>query len=270
MTPRELFDADDVLVGMVHLPGLPGAPRYGGDRDEIRATALADARALVESGFDAFLVENFGDAPFYPGEVPTHVVAELTAVCRELDIATDVPFGVNVLRNDASGALAVAAAAGGSFVRTNVHTGVRETDQGFLEGRAHETLRLRERVDADVSIFADVGVKHSASVAKRNLGAVAEETVDRGLADALVVSGPATGEPADDRRLRTVLDARDDADRDVPVLVGSGVTPENAAAMLELADGAIVGTALKRGGVTSNRVDPDRAAALVEAAGRDG
>jgi membrane complex biogenesis BtpA family protein len=259
------FDSETVLLGMVHLPPLPGAPRYDGDRREMRASALADALALAESGFDGLLVENFGDAPFYPEDVPKHVVAELTATVRELSIAIDVPFGVNVLRNDAEAAMSVAAATGGSFVRVNVHTGVRATDQGQITGRAHETLRLRERLDADVAILADVDVKHSAAVADRDIAAVATETIDRGLADALVVSGPATGEAADDDRLRAVVDARDDADRAVPVLVGSGVTVENAPALLERTDGAIVGTAIKHDGETTNPVDPERASELVEA-----
>ncbi len=264
----ERFGSETPLVGMVHLPPLPGAPRFEGDRGAVRERALADARALREGGVDALLVENFGDAPFYPEAVPTHVVAELTAIARELALAVDSPWGVNVLRNDARAALSVAAAAGGSFVRVNVHAGTRVTDQGLLEGRAHETLRLRERLDADVAILADVAVKHSAPAAERDVTAVAEELVGRGLADGLVVSGPATGEPTDTDHLRGVLDARDDVAPDLPVFVGSGVTAGNVAELLDHADGAIVGTALKRDGETTNPVDPDRVTRLVEAAGR--
>ncbi|MFT4923790.1 MAG: membrane complex biogenesis BtpA family protein [Haloarculaceae archaeon] len=258
------FGCSAPLIGMVHLPALPGAPRFQGDRSAIRGRALADADAIKDGGFDAFLVENFGDAPFYPDEVPPHVVAEMTAVARELDIGTDLPFGVNVLRNDARSALSIAAASGGSFVRVNVHAGTRLTDQGLLEGRAHETLRLRERIEADVAILADVAVKHSAPVGDVDVATRTVDLIERGLADGLVVSGSATGEPADSAELRTVLDARDDADPEVPVFVGSGVTRETVAEVLDLADGAIVGTALK--GETGNRVDPDRVAALAEAA----
>lgn len=266
MSPDDLFDASAPLIGMVHLSALPGAPEYGGDRNEIRTRALADARELTDGGLDGVLVENFGDAPFYPDDVPKAVVAEMTAVARELALATDAPLGVNVLRNDAEAALSVAAAAGGSFVRVNVHTGAQVTDQGLLEGRGHETLRLRDRLDADVAIFADIDVKHATSVGAREMGAVTAETIDRGLADGVVVSGPATGEPADDEELLAVLDARDEATRDVPVFVGSGVTPANASELLDLADGAIVGTALKHDGVTTNRVDPDRVRRLVDTA----
>lgn len=260
-----VFDSTQPLVGMVHLPPLPGAPGYGGDRETIHKAARADARALAAAGFDGLLVENFGDRPYHPETVPPHVVAELAAILESLDGVVDCPTGVNVLRNDATAALSVAAAADGSFVRVNVHAGVRETDQGLLGGQAHETTRLRSRIDADVAILADVAVKHSAAVGDRSLADRSRELVDRGLADGLVVSGPATGEPAVTADLQAVLDGRDDATREVPVFVGSGVTAETVADVLDHADGAIVGTALKREAVTSNRVDPARACAVVDA-----
>ena len=262
----ELFDDQQPLVGMVHLPALPGAPGYAGDRRAVRGEAISDAVALLDSGFDALLIENFGDAPFYPEAVPKHTVAEMTALARELSIGIDCPFGVNVLRNDAEAALSVAAAAGGSFVRVNVHTGVRASDQGWLAGRAHETMRLRDRIDADVAVLADIAVKHSAAPVERETAQLVRETIDRGLADGLIVSGPETGEPADSDQLERVVAARDETDPEVPVLVGSGVTADNAAALLDLADGAIVGTATKAAGETTNPVDPERAGALVDAA----
>lgn len=258
---------DDPIVGMVHLDPLPGSPGFEGDRRTVREQAVADARALIAGGVDAVLVENFGDAPYYPDEVPRHVVADLAATARELRRAVDCPVGVNVLRNDAEAAVAVAAATGGSFVRVNVHTGARATDQGVVAGRAHETVRLRDRIGAGVAVLADVAVKHSAPVGDRDVAAIAEEAVDRGLADGLIVSGPATGEAADADELEAVVDARDEADRDVPVLVGSGVTPENVSGLFDIADGVIVGTALKVDGETTNPVDADRVTALVDAAG---
>ena len=265
MDLQDRFDTSSPLVGMVHLPALPGAPRSTGSRRNLRGRALADALAIAESGFDGILVENYGDTPYYPEAVPKHVVAELTATVRELDIAIERPIGVNVLRNDATAALSVAGAAGGGFIRVNVHTGVRDTDQGRIEGQAHDTLRLRDRIDADVDILADVAVKHSGSVSDRPLAAVVTETIERGLADGIVVTGPSTGDPADSEDLLATLDARDDSSRDPPVFAGSGVTPDNVRDTLELADGAIVGTAIKEKGVTANPVDIDRAADVVTA-----
>ncbi|MFC4356570.1 BtpA/SgcQ family protein [Halobium salinum] len=266
--PLDFVDTDSPLVGMVHLPPLPGAPRYEGDREAVRGRAVADAETLAEGGVDAVLVENFGDAPFYPDDVPKHVVSELTAAVGAVRRAVDLPVGVNVLRNDAEAALSVAAAAGASFVRVNVHSGARVTDQGVVEGRAHETMRLRERIDAaDVRVFADVDVKHSAPLSSRDsLDDAVAETVERGLADGLIVSGAGTGEAVDADRLRRVVDRRDDLGLDAPVLVGSGVTTDSVADLLSVADGAIVGTALKEDGVTTNPVDRERVVALVSAA----
>lgn len=269
MDLEAVFGRERAVVGMVHLPALPGSPGYGGEREAVRERARADAAALAEGGCDAVLVENYGDAPYHPESVPAHVVAEMAAVVESVTGEVDLPHGVNVLRNDAEAALSVAAATGGSFVRVNVHTGTRATDQGLLEGRAHETLRRRERLDADVAVLADVAVKHSGAVADRDLARLARETVDRGLADGLVVSGSATGEPAADDRLRAVLDGRDDAGREVPVLVGSGVTPGNAGTYLERADGLIVGTALKRDSETAAPVERERVRALLGALGRN-
>lgn len=261
MDIESTFGTGRPVVGVVHLPPLPGAPRFDGDREAVHERALADARALAAGGADGLIVENYGDVPFYPDDVPAHVVAEMTAVAAEIDAG--LPVGVNVLRNDAAAALSVAHAAGGAFVRANVHTGIQATDQGLVEGQAHDTLRLRDRLDADVAILADVAVKHAAPLAARPLRAAVRETVERGLADGVIVSGPATGEPADTADLRTAADAC--ADLDVPLFVGSGVTADNASELLAVADGAIVGTALKAGGETAGPVDERRVRRVVAA-----
>ena len=261
---RDALDADAPVVGMVHLPALPGAPGSDGDVAAVVEHALADARALDAGGVDAVLVENFGDAPFYPDAVPSHVVAAMTRVATEVQAVVDVPLGVNVLRNDADAALAVAAAVDVAFVRVNVHTGARVTDQGVVEGRAHETLRRRAELDADVAILADVAVKHSAALAHRPLDEVVAETLGRGRADGLVVSGPGTGRAVDADCLEAVVERRDALGADAPVFVGSGTTPGNVADLLAVADGAIVGTAFKQGGETTNPVDRERVADLVD------
>jgi hypothetical protein len=261
------FDTDSPVIGVVHLPGLPGAPRSTGDRAAIRDRALADARALENGGVDGVVVENFGDAPFYPNDVPTHVVAEMTALTDAVSDAVDVPVGVNVLRNDATAAVSIAAATGVDFVRVNVHVGAAVTDQGVIEGRAHDTLRLRERIDADVAVCADVGVKHAAPLANRDLAVEASDAVERGLADAVIVTGERTGG-------RTTLDdvrrVREAVDETIPVLVGSGVTAETAAVTIDVADGAIVGTAFETDGVTGNPVEEARVRHFVEAAKNEG
>ncbi|MFC4448751.1 BtpA/SgcQ family protein [Halorussus aquaticus] len=261
------IDAEKPIVGMVHLPPLPGAPKFSGNFEEVLEAALRDARRLEDGGVDALMLENFGDAPFYPEDVPKHVVASMTRVAAAIREAVDLPMGINVLRNDADAALSVAAAVEAALVRVNVHVGARVTDQGVIEGRAHETVRLRERLDSDVAILADLDVKHSAPLAERPLDAEAvAEPVERGFAEGVVVSGAGTGHEVSGDHLRAAVSARDEAGLDAPIFVGSGTTVENVAEILGVADGAIVGTALKEGGETTNPVSEERVRKLVEAA----
>ena len=271
MSPTPLldrFDATHPVVGMVHLPPLSGAPDFDGDRAAIRDRALEDARRLEAGGIDGLIVENFGDAPFYPDDVPKHVVAEMTALVTGLTNAVDVPVGVNVLRNDADAALSIAAATNADFVRINVHVGTAATDQGVLEGQAHDTLRLREQLDADVAILADVHVKHATPVGETAIEQAALETAERGRADGVVVSGVGTGSETaleDVERVSSTLreTATDDA---TPVFVGSGVTSETIGETLEAgANGVIVGTATKEGGETTNPVSLERVETVVTA-----
>ena len=271
MDTEAVIGADRPVVGMVHLPALPGAPRYDADggREAIHAAARRDAERLDAGGVDALIVENFGDAPFYPESVPRHVVADLTALVGTVRAVTDCPVGVNVLRNDGPSAVAVAAATGAAFVRVNVHVGARVADQGVLEGRAHETMRLRERLDTDVRVLADVGVKHSAPLGRRESERDAEllgDAVERGLADGVIVSGAGTGRATDRDDVRAAVTARDDRGLDAPVFVGSGVTAETVGDTLTVADGVIVGSALKEGGDASNPVSVARVERVVAAA----
>ncbi len=250
------------LVGMVHLAALPGAPRFGGDFDAVLAAAVRDAEVLAAAGFDAVLVENYGDAPFYPDDVPKVTVAAMTRAVAAVRAAVDVPVGVNVLRNDAAAALAVAAVTGASFIRVNVLAGVMMTDQGPIVGRAAEVLRLRLSLAPDTLILADVLVKHAVAPGGVTLERAAEETAERSLADALVVSGSSTGRPPTMATVRKVKDVA----RHIPVLVGSGVTAATVARFLAAADGVIAGTALKRSGVTTDPVAPGRAKVFVTSA----
>lgn len=259
----EIFGNARPLIGMVHLLPLPGSPRWGGSMTAVIERAVADASALEAAGFDGVLVENYLDAPFYPERVPVETATALAVCAREVVRSVRVPVGVNVLRNDAEAALAVALAAGGRFVRVNVHTGAMLADQGLLTGRAHETLRLRGRLGGEgIALFADVWVKHAVPLPGADLQRTAEDTFYRGLADALIVTGPGTGRATDPERVTLVREAVPEA----PVLVGSGVTAEVAARVLAVADGAIVGSAVQRDGRAGQGVDPERAAAFVRAA----
>lgn len=248
------------LIGVVHLAALPGSPRAERDVESVLARASRDAAAWIDGGADGLLVENFGDLPFAPERAGPATTAAMAVIARELVRCFRVPVGVNVLRNDAASALAVAAASGAAFIRVNVHTGAMETDQGILEGRAHETLRYRRELGARVAILADIFVKHAAPLRRSTPGRAAADAVERGLADALLVTGESTGSSADPRRLHEVKLAVPGT----PVLVASGITADNAREFRE-ADGFVVGTYAKRGGKIANAVDGRRVRALVKA-----
>ncbi|HEY1692441.1 MAG TPA: BtpA/SgcQ family protein [Polyangiaceae bacterium] len=255
MTPR--------LVGVVHLLPLPGSPRAEARCEAVAASAARDAVAMRDAGFDHVVVENFGDAPFFAENVPPVTVSAMTACALAVRSACpEVVLGINVLRNDAPAALAVAAVAGASFIRVNVHTGARVTDQGIVQGRAAETLRARRALGADaVAVWADVDVKHSAPLGERDPAREAEDTVKRGLAEVVLVTGEGTGRGVDEAKLRRVREAVPGH----PVLVASGATLESLRGLAGQCDGVIVGSALRAGGVAGGPVDLARAEAFARA-----
>jgi len=248
------------LIGVIHLLPLPGSPRWKGDLENLIQFAVNDAHSYQQGGADAVFVENFGDVPFTKSSVAPETIAAMTAAGRAIRAAVKLPIGFNVLRNDARAALALCAACGGNFIRVNIHTGAMLTDQGLIEGDAYETLRYRERLCPDVEIFADVHVKHAVPLGNWPLDIAARDTLERGLADALIVSGTGTGEAADVSDLETVRRACPSA----KILLGSGVTAENVGSYAQ-ADGFIVGSSLKSEGKLANPVDPNRVAKLAKA-----
>lgn len=254
------------LIGVIHLPSLPGDPGYeGGGFERALEHARRDAAALLEGGIDAVVIENFGSRPFAKGDardpIPPHQVALLAIAARELR-PRFARLGVNCLRNDAVSALGIAAASGADFVRVNVHVGAYVTDQGLIEGEAARSLRYRARIDArGIAICADVLVKHATPLAPIDPIQATKDTLERGMADAVIVTGVATGEPAPLDRLRAVSTAAGDR----TVLIGSGLTPSAAPSLLPHADGAIVGTWVKERGDVRAAIDATRVRALVEA-----
>ncbi len=249
--------ARGVAIGVVHLPALPGAPRWrGGGMSPVRDRALADAAAYAGAGFDALIVENHGDIPFLKPDAMGHETAACMAILTERVIAeTGLPVGVNVLANDAHGALAVAAAAGARFIRVNQWCNAYVANEGLIEGPAATALRYRRTLGADdVAVFADSHVKHGshAITADRSVAELTRDLEWSG-ADAVIATGQRTGDAARPEELTEVRGATA-----LPVLVGSGVTPANAGAMLAIADGVIVASALKEGGVWWNPVSAAR------------
>jgi hypothetical protein len=250
------------LIGMVHLPPLPGSPRFEGDLDSVIAFSVRDAHVLKQAGFPALMIENFGDAPFFPDQVAPITVAAMTRAVATIAEAAGLPIGVNVLRNDALAALAIAAATGAAMIRVNVLTGLMNTDQGPIVGKAAEVARQRQTDCPEVAILADVFVKHATPPFGLTIEQAALDTWERGGADALIVSGTGTGAAPDLEEAARLRKAVPDA----KIFVGSGASAATLGALAEVADGAIVGSSLKANGRISDQVDPDRARELVRAA----
>lgn len=249
------------VFGMVHLAALPGSPRFGGRLAAVREALLHDAEALVAGGVHALMLENFGDVPFHPRRVPPYVIAHMAVLAAEVRRRFEVPLGINVLRNDGRSALGIAHAVGAAFIRVNVLSGARVTDQGVLDGIAHDLLRERTALQADdIKILADVNVKHAAPLGQpRPIEDELADAVERGCADAVVLSGSGTGKPTDLTEVRRAHAAAGDT----PVLIGSGVSADTIADYLPFADGFIVGSSLKLGGLAANPVDATRVRALL-------
>jgi uncharacterized protein len=251
------------VIGMVHLLPLPGAPLFGGSFDAVIEAALRDAHALRDGGAAAVMFENFGDRPFRATVADAITVAAMTRVITVVAAEVKMAFGVNVLRNDPLAALAIAAATGAAFIRVNVHVGAMLTDQGVITGTADVTMRRRAELGAQrVAVFADHMVKHAVPLAPLDPAQLAKDLRVRGLADAIVVTGGETGAPPDTTALAAIREAID-----APLIVGSGLSAENAA-MFRDADAAIVGTSIKKNGDVTGEVDRERVARVAEAFGR--
>lgn len=252
-------DCPFALIGMVHLKALPGAPGYAGDMGPVIEAALADAMTLEQAGFEALLLENFNDAPFFGTSVPKETVAAMSVVADRIHQEVDLPMGINVLRCDAPAALAIAATVKAEFVRLNVHTWPVITDQGQLKGNAAETVRLRDRIAPKTQLWVDVQVKHGVSLAP-SLEQEALDNVERGGAQALLVSGSGTGKETPVEPLERLANL----DLAAPLLIGSGVNEENLSRYMGKAQGSVVGTSLKEAGRVAAPVDGARARTLVE------
>ena len=251
------------LVGVIHLPPLPGSPGSSRSVAEIALAAVADARSLVAAGYDYVVVENFGDAPFFASKVPAVTVSAMTVCAWAVrEAVSTLPMVINVLRNDADAALAIACAVGASAIRVNVHNGARVTDQGLVQGEAATTMRTRKLLAAEnVAVWADVDVKHSAPLAQRSIYSEAKDLTWRGMVDAVLVTGEGTGRPVDEAKLRDVKEAVGQ----VPVYVASGATIESLPALATCSDGVIVGSALRAKGIAGGPIDERRAHEFADA-----
>ncbi|MBW4487257.1 MAG: BtpA/SgcQ family protein [Trichocoleus desertorum ATA4-8-CV12] len=260
MDLNHIFKTANPIIGVVHLLPLPASPRWGGSLKAVIDRAEQEATALASGGVDGIIVENFFDAPFAKDRVDPAVVSAMSLIVQRLMHLVTVPIGLNVLRNDAQSAIAIATCVQAHFIRVNVLTGVMATDQGLIEGQAHQLLRYRRELGSDVKILADVLVKHARPLGSPNLTTAVQETIERGLADGVILSGWATGSPPslEDLELATA------AANGTPVFIGSGADWENIPTLIQAADGVIVSSSLKRHGRIEQPVDPIRVSRFVE------
>ncbi len=264
MNLHQIFKTPNPIIGVVHLLPLPTSPRWGGSLKAVIDRAEQEVTALASGGVDGIIVENFFDAPFTKNQVDPAVVSAMTLIVQRLMNLVMLPVGINVLRNDAHSALAIATCVRAQFIRVNVLTGIMATDQGLIEGEAHQLLRYRRELGSDVKILADVLVKHARPLGSPNLTTAVQETIERGLADGVILSGWATGSPPtlEDLELASA------AANGTPVFIGSGANWENISTLMQAADGVIVSSSLKRRGRIEQPIDPIRVSQFVEAARR--
>lgn len=257
---NDLFHTPKPLIACIHLLPLPGAPRYRGNLQQVYETALAEADIFSRYPIDGLIVENFRDVPFYPEQLPPETIAALAAVTREVVKTVRMPVGVNALRNDALAAMAIATAAQAHFIRVNVHMHTVVSDQGLLQGMSHATLRLRAALQSNILIMADVGVKHATPLGTRDLAGESRDLTERGMADAIIVSGEFTGAPTQPADVELVQQHTT-----LPILVGSGVTPDNLPQIYAKTNGMIVGSFFKQDGQADNLVEEQRVKTFTDA-----
>ena len=258
---HELTGETKSIIGMVHLPALPGTPLYdeatgmAGIRDWVKR----DLDALQSGGIDAVMFCNENDRP-YTLDADFASVAAMADVVASFRNELSVPFGVNVLW-DPNATLAVAAATGAAFCR-EIFTGAFAGDFGLWVRSAGDAWRYRRQIGAqNVKMIFNINAEFAAPVAPRPIADVAKSVVFSSTPDAICVSGPITSQPADASALAEVTSAI--AGSGVPVLVNTGFKRANAAELLQFADGAIVGSSLKVDGITWNPIDKARVEALM-------
>ena len=247
---RDLFP-EKPIVGMIHLPALPSAPRSELTVDELIEFALAEVAKLERAGLDGAIVENVGDAPFFRSRVPPVTVAAMTRIVTAVRERSSLRIGVNMLRNACEQALSVAYIGGADFIRCNVVIGAYVTDQGIIQGCAAKLARLRRSLGSRVLVFGDVHVKHAHPLFDVPIEDAASDLAERGGVDAVIVSGARSPVPPLPEVLARVKEAVE-----LPVLVGSGIGLANAREFYERSDGILLGEVdFKRGRVWGGASD---------------
>lgn len=251
------------MIGMVHVQALPGTPFAKLPISRIIDDARKDAATLIEAGFDAILIENMHDIPYLNRTVGPEITATMAVVASRIREMTPCPLGIQILAGANRDAIAAALASGADFIRAEGFVFAHVGDEGLMNSDAGELLRYRKAIGAEhVAILTDIKKKHSSHAITQDVS-LAEtcEAAEFFGSDGLIITGTSTGKPADPFDVNAALSASS-----LPIVIGSGITPENLPLFWEMADGFIVGSWIKEGGKWNNPVDPDRAQALMKAA----
>ncbi len=247
-----------VIIGMVHLKPLPGSPLWEDNLEKVIELAIRDAKALQDGGVDGIIIENFWDRPYRPRVTEPETIVAFTVVAKEVMKNVSIPVGLNVLRNSAVEAAAIAYVLGAKYIRVNAYVEPIVSDSGIIQPAAPELLRYMKKLDMELGILVDIFVKHATSMRRESIDELVLDAFDRGLASAVIITGRKTGMPPAMEDLRSAYELGAG-----PILLGSGLNVKNIE-LLEYVDGAIVGTYFKKNGKIDQPVDRERVRALIK------
>jgi membrane complex biogenesis BtpA family protein len=255
-----LGQKNKAVVAMAHIGAMPGSPGYDADGGlaKLVDAVFSDVEKLQAGGVDAIMFGNENDRP-YVFKAPPEGLAAMTAIVERIKPHLKVPFGVNYLWDPAA-SVAIGAVTGASFVR-EIFTGVFASDMGMWQPDCAQASRLRHTLGRDdMKMFFNINAEFAHSLDQRPIELRAKSAVFSSLADAILVSGPLTGQAVDRSDLRRVCEAV----TDVPVFANTGVNKDNVGDILSTASGVIIGTHFKVDGNTWNPVDGDRVKRFME------
>lgn len=265
---------DPALVGVVHLPPLPGSSAAHGDcagaLQRAGELAILQSKTLEKAGFHALILENYLDSPFHKDALAYETVCAMTLLAAAVKEVVRIPIGINLLRNASLAAQAAAAVSGCEFIRVNVLSGVYATDQGIIEGKAaelghHRASLFGKKVNGENALqwWADVRVKHASPLLKISIAHEMKNLVQRCGAQALIITGKATGEAVNEKTLLAA--SRTSSELGVPLFIGSGVVAEDMNYLLQSADGVIVGSSIRKNRTAGEALDASAIKKVVRA-----
>ncbi len=246
------------VIGMVHCLPLPGMPGFCGDMKKVIDQAVNDAIALEKSGMDAVIVENMGDNPFGIVLDPEQSCA-LAVVSANVAQKVTIPLGIDAAMNDYQTSISIAKAIDGAFVRIPIFVDTVEFFGGIINPCAREVMIFRKNLQAEnIKILADIQVKHTHMVLPHVSIEDSAKAAESCGADAIIVTGTHVGVETPMEIIQRVRKVTK-----LPLIAGSGVKVTNIKEQLSIADGAIVGSGLKEGGIIENPISLRLASELI-------